>query len=137
MTLAFLRRSVALVLALALFAPGSAFGRVLFECAMSGKVSAQRCCCHRAAAKAHAERRAEPPKAERPSCCEAQDHRRATVPASSQSVDVPVLAAAQGELLPAIPPLTAQGDLLVASHHGARGPPPALPVYAVNCSLLI
>ncbi|HEY6077491.1 MAG TPA: hypothetical protein VIW29_01730, partial [Polyangiaceae bacterium] len=95
-----------LLLALALFAPGSAFGRILYACAMSGKVSAGRCCCHakHASPQAEPQRQPEPPKLERPGCCEAQDNRRAVTPASNPSVDVQVLAAAPTELLPALEP---------------------------------
>lgn len=139
MTLPTLRRCVALLLALALFAPGSAFGRILYACAMSGKVSAGRCCCHAKQAPAQAEQphRAEPAKAERPGCCEAQDHRRAATPASSPSADVQVLPAASTELLPALEPAADASSLLRPRSHTARGPPHGLPVYAVNCSLLI
>ncbi len=138
MTLVFLRRSLALLLALALFAPGSAFGRVLYACSMSGKVSATRCCCHRhVAATKGAPQRAQPPKAQAPGCCEKQDHRRATVPASTNPTELPVLATPPGELLPAVPPLLEAGNALHPQPHLARGPPHAQAVYTVNCSLLI
>ena len=135
-----LRRFVALLLALALFAPGSAFGRVLFACSMSGKVSAGRCCCHKAERKQSVEpdqRQAEPPKAQRPGCCEVQDHRRAAAPASHAAVEVLVLAAAATGLLPAVEPAAEASTVLQPRPHAARGPPPGLAVYAVNCSLLI
>jgi hypothetical protein len=132
------RPFVALLLALALFAPGSAFGRVLYACSMSGKVSAGRCCCHGAEAKKAADkaRAAEPPKAERPGCCEMQDHRRATIGGASNATDVQVLAAASTGLLPAVEPAQKAGAVLRPHPHAARGPPGSA-VYVVNCSLLI
>lgn len=134
-----LRRFVALLLALALFAPGSAFGRVLFACSMSGEVSAGRCCCHKAEQKqtGEQERQAEPPKAQRPGCCEVQDHRRATAPASHVAFEIQVLAAAPTSLLPAVEPVAQAGTLLQPSPHAARGPPPSSAAYVLNCSLLI
>lgn len=138
MILPVLRRFVALLLALALFAPGSAFGRVLYACSMSGKVSAGRCCCHKAEPKKAGDeaRAAEPPKFEHPGCCEKQDHRRAALSAANNFADVQVLAAAPTELLPAIEPAERAGDLLRPLLHAARGPPGSA-VYVVNCSLLI
>ena len=128
-----------LLLVLALFAPGSAFGRILYACAMSGKVSAGRCCCHakHASPPAEQQRQAQPPKLERPGCCEAQDHRRSATPASSPNVDIQVLAAAPTELLPTLEPAADASNVLRPLSHAARGPPHDLPVYAVNCSLLI
>ena len=139
MILPVLRRFVALLLALALFAPGSAFGRVLYACSMSGKVSAGRCCCHKAAAKAATDqaRPAEPPKVDRPGCCEQQDHRRASINAASSSPELQVLAAAATQLLPAIEPATGAGNALRPLAAAARGPPSGSAVYVVNCSLLI
>jgi hypothetical protein len=134
-----LRRFVALLLALALFAPGSAFGRVLYACSMSGKVSAGRCCCHQAEVKKGTDQAssAQPAKVERPGCCETQDHRRVALSAATSVVDVQVLAAAPTGLLPAIEPAADASHLLRLHPHAARGPPPSSPVYVVNCSLLI
>ncbi|HEY6079547.1 MAG TPA: hypothetical protein VIW29_12120, partial [Polyangiaceae bacterium] len=83
------------------------------------------------------QRQPEPPKLERAGCCEAQDHRRAATPASSPSLDIQVLAAAPTELLPTLEPAAAATDVLRPRSYAARGPPHGLPVYAVNCSLLI
>jgi hypothetical protein len=134
-----LRRFVALLLALALFAPGSAFGRVLYACSMSGKVSAGRCCCHEARADAAPgkARPVSPSKVERPGCCETQDHRRAAVSAATSMIDLQVLAAAPTALLPAVEPAGGVSNLLRPQPHAARGPPPGSSVYVVNCSLLI
>lgn len=135
-----LRRFVAVLLALALFAPASAFGRVLYACSMSGKVSAGPCCCHKAkVANAHATEKAEPSptRAERPDCCEAQQQQRATTLSSAGTVEVQVLAAAPSSLLPALEPYEVAGGLLKPGSHAARGPPHSLPVYVTNCSLLI
>lgn len=133
-----LRRFVALLLALALFAPGSAFGRVLYACSMSGKVSAGRCCCHKAASKQEKEQaRPEPPKVDRPGCCETQDHRRSAISAASAALDVQVLAAAPTKLLPAVEPAAQAGKVLRPRPYAARGPPPSSACYVVNCSLLI
>jgi hypothetical protein len=134
------RRFVALLLAIALFAPASAFGRVLYACSMSGKVSAGPCCCHKAkVANAHAAEKAEPSptRAERPDCCEVQEQPRATTVRSAGSVEVQVLAAAPSSLLPALEPCEAASGLLKPGSHAARGPPHSLPVYVTNCSLLI
>ena len=138
MIFAVLRRFVALLLALALFAPGSAFGRVLYACSMSGKVSSGRCCCHKAEARRATDQalQAEPPKADRPGCCEAQDHRRAVVNAASSAPEVQVLAAAPTVLLPAVDPAAGASNVLRPGVGVARGPP-RLAVYVVNCSLLI
>jgi hypothetical protein len=132
------RRFVVLLIALVLFAPGSAFGRVLYACSMSGKVSAGACCCHKAkVAKARAEQEhPAPTRVERPNCCEAQEQQRATTVASHGSAEVQVLAAAPSTLLPAIEPSTAAGEVMRPLPH-ARGPPHSLPVYVTNCSLLI
>ena len=138
MILPVLRRFVALLLALALFAPGSAFGRVLYACSMSGKVSAGRCCCHKASHRQATDARpAQPAKVDRPGCCETQDHRRAALSAATSVVDVQVLAAAPTQLLPAIEPDADASNVLRPPPHVARGPPPGSPVYVVNCSLLI
>lgn len=132
------RRSVVLLIALVLFAPGSAFGRVLYACSMSGKVSAGACCCHKAkvqAARAEEDQPA-PTRAERPDCCEAQQQQATTV-ASHGVVEVQVLAAAPGAILPAREPCAAASGVLRPLTHAARGPPRSLPVYVTNCSLLI
>lgn len=136
MILPVLRRFVALLLALALFAPGSAFGRVLYACSMSGKVSAGRCCCHKAEAKKTSEQARPSPQAQRPGCCETQDHRRAAVTAPVSAADVQVLAAAPTQLLPALEPTTEAGNALRPAAHAARGPPGAA-AYVLNCSFLI
>jgi hypothetical protein len=134
-----LRRFVALLLALALFAPASAFGRVLYACSMSGKVSAGRCCCHKSDAKPAADQAGpvRPAKVDRPGCCEMQDHRRAALSAATSAVDVQVLAAEPTQLLPAAKPCADAANVLRPHPHAARGPPPGSPVYVVNCSLLI
>jgi hypothetical protein len=134
-----LRRFVALLLALALFAPASAFGRVLYACSMSGKVSAGRCCCHKAEAKQAADQvgQVRPAQVDRPGCCETQDHRRAALSAATSAIDVQVLAAAPTQLLPAVEPSRDAANVLQPHPHAARGPPPGSPVYVVNCSLLI
>jgi hypothetical protein len=134
-----LRRFVALLLALALFAPGSAFGRVLYACSMSGKVSAGRCCCHQAESKKGTDqaRPTQPAKVERPGCCETQDHRRVALRAATSVVDLQVLAAAPTGLVPAIGPAANASHVLRPHPLAARGPPPGSPVYVVNCSLLI
>lgn len=133
------RRFVALLLALALFAPASAFGRVLYACSMSGKVSAGPCCCHEAkVANAHAERaHPSPSRVERPDCCEEQAQQRATTVSSAGGVEVQVLAAAPTALLPALDACEVTSGLLKPGSHTARGPPHSLPVYVTNCSLLI
>jgi hypothetical protein len=140
------RRLVALLIALVLFAPGSAFSRVLYACSMSGKISAGACCCHKAKlAKAHAERKqsvekaaAEPVRVERPDCCEALEQQRATaVAAHAGSEAHQVLAAAPSATLPAIEPRAAARDVMRPLARTARGPPPTCPVYVSNCSLLI
>jgi hypothetical protein len=136
------RRFVALLIALVLFAPGSAFGRVLYACSMSGEVSAGPCCCHKAKqahtklAQAHVEQE-QPTRVERPDCCEAQEQQHATAAASHGAADVQVLAAAPGSLLPAIEPSTAACAVMRPLPHSARGPPHSVPVYVTNCSLLI
>jgi hypothetical protein len=133
------RRLVALLIALVLFAPGSAFSRVLYACSMSGKVSAGPCCCHKA--KAHEakadEERPAPTRVERPDCCEAQEQQRATAVASHGTSEVQILAAAPSALLPALEPCAAASGVLKPLAHTARGPPRSLPVYVTNCSLLI
>jgi hypothetical protein len=40
-------------------------------------------------------------------------------------------------MLPAIEPAMAAGEVMRPRPHLARGPPPSLPVYVTNCSLLI
>ena len=139
MILPALRRFVTVLLALALLAPASAFGRVLWQCSMSGKVSAGGCCCHKAKANKAQSSKSEPTpaRASRPDCCEAQDHRRAIAPASHASSEVQVLASAPTQLLPALEPAAAAGDVLRPLPHLARGPPPRLPAYSTNCALLI
>jgi hypothetical protein len=134
------RRFVVLLIALALLAPGSAFGRVLYACSMSGKVSAGPCCCHKAkVANAHTKEKAEPSptRAQRPDCCEVQAQQHATIVSSAGSVEVQVLAAAPTTLLPAVTPCEVTSGLLKPGSHTARGPPHSLPVYVTNCSLLI
>jgi hypothetical protein len=134
------RRFVVLLVALALLAPAAAFGRVLYACSMSGKVSAGPCCCHKAkVASAHAKKKAEPSptRAERPDCCEVQEQQRATSVSSASTVEVQVLAAAPTTLLPALEPSEVASGLLKPGSHLARGPPRSLPVYVTNCSLLI
>jgi hypothetical protein len=132
------RRFVVLLIALVLFAPGSAIGRVLYACSMSGKISAGACCCHKAKVeKARAEQgQAAPTRLERPDCCEAQEQRATTV-ASYGAAEVQVLAAAPGTMLPAIEPAAAAGDVMRPLPHMARGPPHSLAIYVTNCSLLI
>jgi hypothetical protein len=134
-----LRRFVALLLALALFAPSSAFGRVLYACSMSGEVSAGPCCCHKArVAKAHAEQAPSlPTRVERPDCCEVQEQQRAATVSSAGTVELQVLAAAPTAMLPALEPREGASGLLRPGTHAARGPPHSLPVYVTNCSLLI
>lgn len=134
------RRFVVLLVALALLAPAAAFGRVLYACSMSGKVSAGPCCCHKAkVGSAHAEKDAEPlpTRAERPECCEVQAQQRATTVSSASTVEVQVLAAAPTALLPALDPCEVASSLMKPGSHAARGPPHSLPVYVTNCSLLI
>jgi hypothetical protein len=140
-----LRRFVVLLVALALLAPAAAFGRVLYACSMSGRVSAGPCCCHKAkvanahkAENAHAEKATPAPaRAERPDCCEVQEQQRATTVSSAGSVELQVLAAAPSSLLPALEPCEVASGRLKPGSHAARGPPHALPVYVTNCSLLI
>ncbi|HKY38877.1 MAG TPA: hypothetical protein VJN18_23210 [Polyangiaceae bacterium] len=133
-----LRRFVAVLIALVFFAPGSAFGRVLYACSMSGEVSAGPCCCHKA--KAHKTRTEKdqpaPTRLERPDCCEAKEQQRATTAASHGAAEVQVLAAAPSTLLPAIEPAAAASDVMRPLPHTARGPPDSL-IYLTNCSLLI
>lgn len=133
-----LRPFVVLLIALVLFAPGSAFGRVLYACSMSGKVSAGACCCHKAKVeKARAqEDHPAPPGVERPDCCKAQEQPHATAVGSHSTAEVRVLAAAPGTILPAIEPSAVASDVMRPAAHAARGPPPS-PVYVTNCSLLI
>ena len=133
------RRLVALLIALVLFAPGSAFSRVLYACSMSGEVSAGPCCCHKAKlAKARAEKdHPAPTRVERAACCEVQEQQRATSVASHGTAEVQVLAAAPVSLLPAIEPSAAASNVMRPLPHTARGPPRSLPVYVTNCSLLI
>lgn len=140
MRFAHLRQVVVLLLGLALLAPASAFGRVLYACSMSGKVSSGRCCCHQV--------KSQPPqteavklalsgvKVERPSCCQAEDHRGKALPVSPLGEALSVLPAAASALLPAISPLALASLLSSFEHRTARGPPD-LPCYTENCSLLI
>jgi hypothetical protein len=132
------RRLVAVLIALVLFAPGSAFGRVLYACSMSGEVSAGPCCCHKAkVAKAHSEKeQPAPTRVERPNCCEAQEQQRATTVASHSAAEV-LLAAAPSAMLPVIEPCAAASNVMRPLAHMARGPPHSAPVYVTNCSLLI
>jgi hypothetical protein len=134
------RRLTALLLALALFAPASSFGRILYSCGMSGRVTAGACCCHRAKAHAqHAELAAgqrPAPQAESPGCCKVDDNRRAAVPASLVLADVTVLAASAVALLPAFEPRAVTSEQVSWLAHSIRGPPP-LGVFVTNCSLLI
>jgi hypothetical protein len=133
------RRFVALLIALVLFAPGSAFSRVLYACSMSGQVSAGPCCCHKATGeKARAvEEQPAPTRAERLDCCEAQEQERATTAASQSASEVQVPAAAPGAILPALEPCATASGVMRSPTHTARGPPHSLPVYVTNCSLLI
>jgi hypothetical protein len=133
------RRFVALLIALVLFAPGSAFSRVLYACSMSGEVSAGPCCCHKAQVqKARAQKdEPAPTRVERADCCEAQEQQRATAVASHGATEVQVLAAAPSAMLPALEPCAVASGVLRPLPHTARGPPHSLPVYVTNCSLLI
>jgi hypothetical protein len=134
------RRLMALLLALVLFAPASNFGRLLYSCGMSGRVTAGACCCHRAKAHAH---RAEQAAGTRPaaqvesaSCCKVDDNRRAAVPASLMLADATVLAAAEVALLPAFEARVLRSEQVSWLARSIRGPPP-LGVFITNCSLLI
>jgi len=131
---------MALLLALALFAPASSFGRVLYSCAMSGRVTAGACCCHRAKAQA---RRAEAnagarsaAQLESPGCCKVDDNRRAVVPALLMEGDVSVLAASTVAWLPAFEPRSLRSERARWLARSIRGPPP-LALFVTHCSLLI
>lgn len=135
-----LRRLLALLLALSLFAPGSSFGQVLYSCIMSGKVSGA-CCCQRAKQRQLALERARgvspAAKAERPDCCKVEDHRRSAVPSLIDDPARQVASAALSEVLPIVVP-----DRLVAERASVRakqirGPPRGAPLFARNCVFLI
>ncbi len=134
------RRLMALLLALVLLAPASSFGRILYSCGMSGRVSAGACCCQRAKAEAQ---RAEQvagqrpsAQAQRPDCCKVDDNRRAAVSGSLVGSDATVLPASPVALLPAFEPRSLISEQVSWLAHSIRGPPP-LGVYVTNCSLLI
>lgn len=118
--------------------PGAAFARVLFECAMTGRV-APSCCCK--ASSAHgvdgAKERREPAKLQRAGCCETVsaefERRDATVAPDAGSVAPPGLVA----VLPVPPAVAPPAVALRVDLPRARGPPAAdAPLYLQNCSLL-
>jgi hypothetical protein len=134
------RRLTALLLALVLLAPASSFGRILYSCGMTGRVTAGACCCHRAKAQARqaeqvaGQRRSA--QVESPGCCKTDDNRRAAVPGSLLVADARVLAAAAVALVPACEPRALLSEQVSWLAHSIRGPP-SLGVFFANCSLLI
>jgi len=135
-----LRRLTALLLALVLFAPASSFGRILYSCGMTGRVTAGACCCHRAKAKARqleqevGQRRST--QVESPGCCKTDDNRRAAVPGSLPLADATVRPTAAVALVPACEPRTLMSEQVSWLAHSIRGPP-ALGAFVSNCSWLI
>lgn len=135
------RRLFALLLALSLFVPAASFGKVLYSCAMSGKVSRGPCCCHRAKMREAAQERAHGlsgvAKAERPECCKAEEQRGGTAPSVLDDGGGQVQAAALVGLVPVEvgPQLEAESFRLRAAQ--SRGPPRGGPIFATNCAFLI
>jgi hypothetical protein len=134
------RRLTALLLALVLFAPASSFGRLLYSCGMTGRVTAGACCCHRAKAKAQraelAARERPAAKVESPGCCKVDDNRRNAVPASLMLAEAMVLAAAPSALVPAREAQTLTSEQVSCLAHSIRGPPLA-EAFVANCRWLI
>jgi hypothetical protein len=134
------RRLMALLLTLVLFAPASSFGRILYSCGMSGRVTAGACCCHRAKAQAQRAEQAagaqSAARVESASCCKVDDNRRVAVPAALLLAEATVLAAGEVGLEPAFEPRALTSEQVSWCARSIRGPPP-LGVYVTNCSLLI
>lgn len=134
------RRLTALLLALVLFAPASSFGRILYSCGMTGRVTAGACCCHRAKGKVHeaelASGQSPAAKAESPGCCKVDDNRRAALTASLLLTDGTVFAAAPLGLVPAHEARALTSEQVSWLAHAIRGPPPA-PAFVTNCRWLI
>jgi hypothetical protein len=134
------RRVTALLLALVLFAPASSFGRLLYSCGMTGRVTAGVCCCHRAKAKA---KQAELAAGLRPAaqvensgCCRVDDNRRAAALASLSLTDTTVSAASPVAFVPAFEPQPLLATEVGRITRSSRGPPPSS-VFVTNCSLLL
>ena len=135
------RRLLGLLLVLVLFAPASSFGRVLYSCGMSGKLSTDGCCCQkaklreaRAEAAAGLRRQA---KAERPSCCTAEQQRGAAVSASLVEAEAPISTASSATLLPIEPPVALVAAQQSFRARSIRGPPLGERVFIDNCAFLI
>lgn len=135
------RRLFALLLALSLFVPASSVGKVLYSCAMSGKVSSGPCCCHRAKVREAAQERAQglgaTAKAERPECCKAEEHRSGTAPSVVDDGGAKVPAAALVGLLPVELPSRLEAERFRFRLTQSRGPPRGDPIFATNCAFLI
>jgi hypothetical protein len=135
------RRLFALLLAFSLFVPAASFGKVLYSCAMSGKVSRGPCCCHQAkmrdAARERAHGLSRVAKAERPECCKAEEQRGGTAPSVLDDGGGQVQAAALVGLVPVElePQLEAESFRLRAAQ--SRGPPRGEPIFVANCAFLI
>jgi hypothetical protein len=134
------RRLTALLLALVLFAPASSFGRLLYSCGMTGRVTAGACCCHRAKVKAQQAELAGGPRpaaqVETPGCCRVDDNRRAAAPVSLSLTDTTVLAASAVAFVPAFEPQPLRAADVSWLARSSRGPPPTS-VFVTNCSLLL
>jgi hypothetical protein len=134
------RRLTALLLALVLLAPASSFGRILYSCGMTGRVTAGACCCQRAKAKAQQAEQAagqrRSAQVENAGCCKTDDNRRAAVTGSLLVVDAAVPSATAVALVPAFEPGALMSEQVSWLAHSIRGPPP-LAVFVSNCSLLI
>jgi hypothetical protein len=135
------RKVLALLLALSLFVPASSFGKVLYSCAMSGKVSRGGCCCQRAKLHEAALERARgllpAAKAERPECCKAEEQRGGTAPSLLDEGGAKVPAAALVGLLPVELPEQLAAEQVGLRATQIRGPPRGDPIFVRHCSLLI
>jgi hypothetical protein len=126
-------RLTALLAAVLLLSPASAFAETIYRCRMSGNVG-PRCCCSQADDRAQASPCQ--PEVDRPDCCEAERQTGPAAPASNV------------ERLPSVGPAVLSATLTIeelallcgttpTAPARARGPPAiGPPAYIENCSLL-
>lgn len=126
-------RLMALLAAVLLLVPASAFAETIYRCRMSGSVGPE-CCCSRAEDPAQASPCQ--PEIGRPDCCQAERRAGSAAPASSV------------ERLPNVGPAVLSATLTIeelallcgttpSAPPRARGPPAiGPPAYIENCSLL-
>jgi hypothetical protein len=131
------RRLAALFVAVVTLLSTTAFGRVLYECRMSGLVASKCCCAAEGSGGRLEEDRSRQPELERDGCCKLTADDAGRVPSTAGPESLQVLPAAVAEKLWFAWGLEAAVDQQACAVANARGPPASgPPLFLRHCSLL-